>query len=127
MRQFPAELKFQQSIPTDLCVDNTSAIKLAHNPEFHQRSKHIDDRFHFTRNLIESNAIRVCYIQTNEQPADILTKPLFKTKHGEMRAIIDVGCLEDMTSREGYSGRRRKTRDLQRRPGSLSHGNFRPS
>jgi hypothetical protein len=73
MRQFLAELKFQQESPTDLYVDNTSVIKLAHNPEFHQRFKHIDVRFHFTGNLIELNAIRVSYIQTNEQPVDILT------------------------------------------------------
>jgi hypothetical protein len=44
IKQFLAELKFQQESLTDY-VDNTSAINLAHNPEFYQYSKHIDVRF----------------------------------------------------------------------------------
>jgi hypothetical protein len=57
-------------------VDNQSAIKLAQNLEFHNRSKHIDVRYHFTRTLIEEKEIEVSFVPTTEQAADILTKPL---------------------------------------------------
>jgi len=90
IRQFMTELGIQQHDPTDLFVDNTSAIKLAQNPEFHQRSKHIDVRFHFTRSLIEQEEIQVSYVSTLEQAADILTKPLQKTKQAEMRNLIGL-------------------------------------
>jgi len=90
IRQFLAELRLKQNDPTDLLVDNTSAIKLAYNPEYHQRSKHIDVRFHFTRSLIEQREILLSYVSTLEQAADILTKPLQKTKQAEMRDLIGL-------------------------------------
>jgi len=49
LRKFLGELGVEQETPTKIFVDNTSAIRLAENPEFHKRSKHIDVRFHFTR------------------------------------------------------------------------------
>jgi hypothetical protein len=88
-RKFLAEIGFPQTA-TDIYVDNTSAIRLAHNPEFHQRSKHIDVRFHFTRSLIANDEIQVSYVPTTEQAADILTKPLLKTKHTDMFGKIGL-------------------------------------
>jgi hypothetical protein len=55
-------------------VDNQSAIRLAKNPEFHKRSKHIDVKCHFIRELIENEELIVKYIPTTEQRADIFTK-----------------------------------------------------
>ena len=57
-----------------LYVDNQSAIKLAKNPEFHKRTKHIDVRFHFIREKVASQEIAVIYIPTESQKADIFTK-----------------------------------------------------
>jgi hypothetical protein len=39
--------------------DNNGAIKLSHNPEFHKRSKHIDIKYYFVRELVENNNIRI--------------------------------------------------------------------
>lgn len=89
-RRFLEELNYDQTSPTDVCVDNTSAIKLAHNPEFHERSKHIDVKYHFTRERIEQGEIQVPYVPTTEQKADILTKPLMKSKHEDMRKKIGM-------------------------------------
>lgn len=71
-------------------VDNKSAIDLTKNPIVNGRSKHIDMRFHFIRNCVERGEIEVRYVRTQEQRADILTKPLTAGKFEEMRALMRV-------------------------------------
>jgi hypothetical protein len=56
--------------------DNEACIKIAENPVFHRRTKHIDIRFHFTREHLELGHITIPHISTKDQLADILTKPL---------------------------------------------------
>ena len=77
------ELKIQTSQVT-IKVDNQSAIKLASNAEFHKRSKHIDVKYHYTRQLVSQKKISIGYVPTTEQKADIFTKPLLKGKHQDM-------------------------------------------
>ncbi|CAG7826044.1 unnamed protein product [Allacma fusca] len=100
-RAFLSELTFAQPEPTTVFVDNQSAIKLSKNPEMHSRTKHIDVRYHFTRNLIEQGEISVTYIPTTEQLADSLTKPLMKTKLVENRK--ELGLHETVTPRANVS------------------------
>ena len=57
-------------------VDNEGAIALANNPLNSARTKHIDVRFHFIRELVRSKTISVKYVPTKEQHAHILTKAL---------------------------------------------------
>ncbi len=64
-----------------LLLDNQSAIKLAENPEFHKRSKHIDIQYHFIRECVENNTVNIGYIPTLEQLADGFTKGLDTIKH----------------------------------------------
>lgn len=61
--------------------DNQSAQKLANNNCLHKRSKHIDIRFHFFREHLINNVIRLDYIPTSEMPADLFTKGLNAVKH----------------------------------------------
>lgn len=63
-----------------LFVDNTSAIALMKKGIFNKRSKHIDVKYHYVHDLIESKVIDVTHISTDEQTADIFTKPLLKNK-----------------------------------------------
>ena len=63
-----------------LHVDNMSAIKLIKNPEFHERTKHIDIKYHYVRNAYKDGVMDVEYINTDEQIADIFTKALSKPK-----------------------------------------------
>ena len=62
-------------------VDNQGAMKLAKNPQFHNRTKHIDIRYHFIRETIESDLVELQYVQTEDNIADILTKALPRPRH----------------------------------------------
>ena len=61
-------------------------MKLAENPEFHKRTKHIDIIYHFIRECINNNKLKVGYIPTKEQLADGFTKGLDNPKH---KTLID--------------------------------------
>jgi hypothetical protein len=76
--------------PATIFVDNKSAIQLSKNPVFHERTKHIDLRFHFIRHSIEQGKVNVEYTRTEDQLADILTKPLGRIKFQDLRARIGV-------------------------------------
>ena len=56
--------------------DNQSDIRLSENPVFHDRSKHIDIKYHFLRDCVQRGTIQVEYIQTYEQVVNIFTKAL---------------------------------------------------
>ena len=73
-----------------ILVDNTSAIKLAENPEFHKRSKHIDIIFHFNRWALRHNKAELIYIPSKRQLADILTKNLPRP---QFRALLGIAQL----------------------------------
>lgn len=64
--------------PTMFGEDNQGAIHLLYNPSASQRTRHINVKYHFTRDLIKQHAIDVKYVPTDKQPADILTKYLNK-------------------------------------------------
>ena len=71
-------------------VDNQFAITLSKNPVHHNRTKHIDTRYHFIRQCIEDKNIEITFIRTEDQLADILTKALGRMKFQEMRSRIGV-------------------------------------
>ena len=68
---------------TTLYCDNQGAIRLAENPGIHQRSKHIEVRHHFIRDQVENGVLKLEYIPTAAQRADVLTKALPGPKHKE--------------------------------------------
>ena len=74
------DLNFVQCFPTTLFLDNQSANRLVKNPVFHKRSKHIDVRCHFIRELIENKELIVKYIATTEKKADLFTKAFPKAR-----------------------------------------------
>ena len=65
-----------RSQPQRILADNQGAIKLASNPQFHDRSKHIDIRYYFVREAAERSLIAIDYVPTANMRADILTKAL---------------------------------------------------
>ena len=75
------DLGFPQSQPTLIYAYNQSAIVLTANPKFHSRSKHIDTRYHFTRDQILNKQITLKYVPTIDMVADIFTKSLPRIRH----------------------------------------------
>jgi hypothetical protein len=62
------------NLPIHIRVDNVGAIYLANNYATGQRTKHIDIRAHFLREYIESGVLKVVFIRSEDNDADILTK-----------------------------------------------------
>eukprot|EP00253_Pinus_taeda_P017527 PITA_17527 len=76
MRRMLRSLCQEQAKAMVICCDNSSAITLSKNSVFHKRTKHIDTRFHYIRELVNNRKIVLQHCSTQEQVADILTKPL---------------------------------------------------
>lgn len=74
----------------DLYCDNQSALKLASSSQSHNRSKHIDVRCHFIRDVVKNKFVKVKYIPTEEMPADILTKGLCHLKHYKFMNLLGI-------------------------------------
>ena len=76
------DLGLERKLVTVFC-DSQSAIDLTHNPKYHEKTKHIDVRAHFIRDVIAEGAIAIIKIATAENPADMMTKtiPTVKFKH----------------------------------------------
>lgn len=80
LRQLVKDLGHEQEEPTTIYEDNAGCIALSENPVFHKRSKHIDIKYHFIRERVASNEIKVQYVPTEDQLADLLTKGLSKQR-----------------------------------------------
>lgn len=86
-------LGLKQGKTTIIQCDSSSAIKLSKNPVMHGRSKHIDVRFHFLRELTKAGTVELVYCSTQEQLADLMTKPLKLDVFLNLRASLGV-CSE---------------------------------
>ena len=60
--------------PTPVSIDNKSAKDLALNPVHHQRSKHIDVKYHWLRDKVIDGTVDLLQVDTEDQRADVLTK-----------------------------------------------------
>ena len=78
-----------------MCVfcDNTSAINLSKNPVQHSKSKHIEIRYHFIRDLVEEKTVYLEFINTDNQKADIFTKPLDGPRFESLCKTIGVSII----------------------------------
>jgi hypothetical protein len=70
--------------PVKVNCDNQAAIALATNPMVTSRSKHIELRYHFIRNLVMENKVHIDYVPSKLNRADVFTKGLQKVRHQEM-------------------------------------------
>lgn len=75
--------------PITIHSDNQSSLKLTRNDTFHSRTKHIDIRHHFIRELSQTDFI-LQYISTNDMLADILTKSLTRIKHSRFTNALGL-------------------------------------
>jgi hypothetical protein len=73
-----------------LLCDNESATRLADNPVEHSRTKHIDIRHHFLRDHQQRGDIDIYHISTENQLANIFTKPLDEKRFCRLRSELNV-------------------------------------
>lgn len=92
MKEFHKDLGVEQKTIT-IYEDNKSTISLSENPVQHQRTKHIDIKFHFIREAIKNQDVNVQYCQTDKMTADVLTKGLPKEKFERFRDMLGVKRL----------------------------------
>lgn len=91
LRSMLKELHMEQEDATEIYVDNKSAIDLAKNPVYHDRSKHINTRYHFIRECIARKDVQVIHTRSENQVADILTKPINEKDFSRQRMMLGVG------------------------------------
>ncbi|KAI3474406.1 hypothetical protein Pfo_029267 [Paulownia fortunei] len=94
LRKILKEVNFKQEAPTLIYCDNSSTIKLSKNPVLHGRSKHIDVRYHFLRDLTKDKMIDLVYCRSEDQVADIFTKSLKLDAFQKLRRLLGVCSME---------------------------------
>ena len=90
LRNLLMEIGYSNGDAVVLHVDNQGAEKLATNPVYHKRTKHIDIRYHHVRDIVKNNEIVLKYCPTENMIADILTKNLAKIKHERFLKLMNL-------------------------------------
>ena len=92
LRKILEDLHEKQKASTPLFVDNSSAIKLAKNPKFHDQTKHINTKYHLIRHHVEAKTIHLTHCPTLEQIAYLL-------KHWDVKSlkILDLYLVCQMS------------------------------
>jgi hypothetical protein len=90
LRTLLSELGVGDTAPMVILTDSQGAMALAKNPEHHQRSKHIDIRYHFLRDQVAQGTIELVYVPTTDMAADQLTKPLSRELHQRCTRLMGM-------------------------------------
>ncbi|WMV33069.1 hypothetical protein MTR67_026454 [Solanum verrucosum] len=96
LRRLLEELKFKQEEATKIFCGNDLAIQLSKNPVLHGRSKHIDVKFYFLRDLSNNGTIDLIYCRREDQVADIFTKALKTESFMKLRRLLGVCTIKDV-------------------------------
>ncbi|CAM8944471.1 unnamed protein product [Rhodiola kirilowii] len=93
MKQMLSEYRVEQKEMTLYC-DNMSAISISKNPVHHSRTKHIDIRHHFIRELVEQKVVTLQHVTMDKQLADIFTKPLDAAQFKTLRSSLGLCVIK---------------------------------
>ena len=94
MKQTLQDIKVVFEEPTIIYRDNTSSISMSKNPVQHSKPKHIPIKYHYLRDQAANKNIKLEYVPTQEQVADIFTKPLRRDVFEYLRKILGVVSLQ---------------------------------
>ena len=90
LRNLLSKMELKQWGAIVIQVDNKSAIELAKNGVNHERSKHIDIRFHFIWDHVKEGSVKLLHVASQDQVEDIFTKPLPKVLFDKYKKMIDM-------------------------------------
>ena len=82
---------FKSNAPIIINVDNQGTIALAKNPINHQRSKHIDIKYHYVREAMINKYIELVYVPSENNVSDLMTKASSKVKLSKFSKML-CGC-----------------------------------
>lgn len=93
LKRLLCDLDEQPTVPT-IYEDNQSALKMLDSEKFSNRTKHIDTRFHFARDMKTKREVDFVYCCSEDMVADLLTKPLGAVRLGKLRTMsgIEIMC-----------------------------------
>ena len=74
----------------DIYCDNQNCTKLTENPLFHDKSNHIEIKYHYIQDMVQRGAVKIWYDPTKEQVVDVLTKPLSHVRFEHFREKLGV-------------------------------------
>ena len=95
MRKLLSDFFDLQLDSTCIYCDYQICVKLLENPVFHDKSKHIEIKYHYMRDMVQIGVVKLQYVATYEQIADVLTKPLAKVKFEYFRVFREkLGVLQ---------------------------------
>ena len=90
LRYLLTDLCFSPSSATTIQCDNLGATYLSVNPVFHARTKHVEVDYHFVRDRVAKKEIQIRFIPSQDQLADVLTKPLPHSAFASLRSKLHV-------------------------------------
>ena len=90
MHSWLDEVEIKHSLPGLIKGDNRGAIALTKNTKDHGKVKHIDIRHHYVRELIQSGAITIEQVPSEDNLADLFTKPLPRDQHHRLLTALDI-------------------------------------
>lgn len=101
LRQLLNDLGQGSSTPLTILNDNNAAIQLSRNPVNHDRTKHIDMRHHFLREKVADSTIELEHVNSENNLADLLTKPLASDQFATLRTKLGVTQRNERSSEGG--------------------------
>ena len=93
MKQMLEDMHIHYDTPIPIYCDNTSSINISKNPVMHSKTKHIPIKFHFLKDQVMNKILKLEYIGTKDQIADIFTKPLPKMQFENIQYQLGVSIL----------------------------------
>ena len=85
-----------QTEATPMFCDNMSTISMAKNLVFHQRTKHINRKYHFIKEALQEGVINMQFCRSEEQLINIFTKALLKDKFKQLRLKLGVKLVSNL-------------------------------
>ena len=90
LRKFLAGLFGHMLEPIVIRCDNQSCVQMSVNPIHHDQMKHVEMRYHYVQDIVQRRVVELQFVPTDEQVADVLTKPLVRGKFEGFRKMLRI-------------------------------------